>query len=251
MHALRRLTFAKPIHTHTVHRPINRHFSSPKAIPQLSRRHIINIKTEINEEITNKASNMNDIAEEEEGQDSAPNYSRLLDSKLDSCPPQPFNERTNILWGAVYDTVRRGNDIESMSRWEQIQRGHIRKDSYSHSERLSNKENKESNYFEERVDLKHHTFFDAIIAVNDILQTHHSLDDIIKNEKPQNIKTLAKATGSLEKVLDAKNHKKEEKVIKMRNDLKWKKRQLKLHIKKKRRENLRMKKKTMQQRNQT
>merc|ERR1712130_123469 len=137
--------------------------------------------------------------------------------------------------GAVYDIARRGNNIENMSRWEQIQRGYIRKESksssYHHTSRSSHKSDKNLN-FEQRHE---YTFVDTIIDVNDLLQTHDSLDDIVRNTKTETSTILAKATGSLEELLKGNDENEEEEdCIQMRNHLKWKKRQLKLHIKKKR-----------------
>merc|ERR1712228_45014 len=204
---------------------------------------------ESEEEVNNN--NDNDDDDVEQCSLSNPIYSRLLNSKLDSCPPQPFNERTNILWGAVYDIARRGNDIHSMSRWEQIQRGYIRKESIlsnMHSTARSNhKSDKRSSNIGQR---QKYAFVDTIIDVNDLLQTHDSLDDIVRNSKPESSTILAKATGSLEELLNANERQEENETgIEMRNHLKWKKRQLKLHIKKKRRDKYRMRKKAMQQRN--
>jgi len=181
---------------------------------------------------------------------SNPYYYRLLNSKLDSCPPQPFNERTNIIWGAVYEFARRGNNIESMSRWEQIQRGHIRKETTTsmHSTAKWNNKSDEDYKFEMQ---SHYKFVDTIIDINDLLQTHASLDDIVRNNKAETSTLLAKSTGSLDALLNRNAaHSEEESAdsLQMRNHLKWKKRQLKLHIKKKRRDKYRMRKKAMQSR---
>ena len=200
---------------------------------------------------------------------SNPYYSRLLDSKLDSCPQQPFNETTNILWGAVCDTMHRNSRVETMSRWEQIQRGYVKQDnitttihrqeSYYHTSSTS------STLSSTFSSTTRSQWVDTIIDVNDILQPHYSLDDCVRNNKENTTSmTLAKATGSIQfnELLDKnKNINKIQtkmenddsecsEIIEMRNDLKWKRRKMKLHIKKKRRENLRMKKRTMRERNQ-
>merc|ERR1712154_99845 len=72
-----------------------------------------------------------EVDEEEREQEEDLYYSSLLDSKLDSCPQQPFNEPTNRLWNAVYSQVQRKNRVEMMSRWEQIQRGYISQEQIS------------------------------------------------------------------------------------------------------------------------
>merc|ERR1712154_428696 len=189
-----------------------------------------------------------EVDEEEREQEEDLYYSSLLDSKLDSCPQQPFNEPTNRLWNAVYSQVQRKNRVEMMSRWEQIQRGYISQEQISSAIHIERKNNK-YNHYEKYEKFEQHRFVDTIIDVNDILQTHHSLDDVVRNTKPTTSITLAKSTGSLDELLDSNNSNKNKEVMEMRSDRKWKERKMKLHIKKKRRENLRMKKKTMQQRN--
>merc|ERR1712048_798087 len=141
---------------------------------------------------------------------------------------------------------------------EQIQRGYIRKESTStttmHSTAHVNNKSDQRVKFE----MHHHCkFVDTIIDINDLLQTHDSLDDIVRNTKAETSTILAKATGSLDELLNANNDRNvqenedenDEEGMQMRNHLKWKKRQLKLHIKKKRRDKYRMRKKAMQQRN--
>eukprot|EP01084_Bolivina_argentea_P071213 129503_1 len=249
MHALRRMTSSQPIPTATIHRQMSRHFSNPKSIPQLSRRQRINIKIDERRSTAHTTDTMESTTSIEMGEEdcalSNPFYSRLLNSKLDSCPLQPFNEQTNILWGAVYDIAQRRR-VEGMSRWEQIQRG------YARPELVSN-----ATQYEERRTLNHkyskheeeYRFGEMIVDVNDILQMHYSLQDIVtNNDATQPSVTLAKATGSLDKLLASQHgilmqESEERDTMEMRNDLKWKKRQMKLHIKKKRRDRERMKKK--------
>mmetsp|Transcript_66560 Transcript_66560/g.105780 ORF Transcript_66560/g.105780 Transcript_66560/m.105780 type:complete len:313 (-) Transcript_66560:217-1155(-) len=308
MHALRRITCATPVQTHTVHYQIQRHFSNPKAIPQISRRPVPyhqvtnkqhNIPAVTPSSASSKHTNRADILrqdidiEDEEDEDDEydadhvdivepecsltnPYYSRLLDSKLDSCPPQPYNATTNIIVGALYDTLERQHNIEQMSRWEQIQRGYVRPESvtqirYKHRKYSSTTTTtRRTSAFESSTHSTSTSFssqwIDTIIDVNDILQSHDSLDDCVRNEKASSTSiTLAKATGALNKYLDGKASTSDntaemeeedetecgkQEGLEMRNDLKWKRRKMKLHIKKKRRDRLRMKKKTMQQRNQ-
>merc|ERR1712154_345707 len=101
----------------------------------------------------------------------------------------------------------------------------------------------------------------TVIDINDLLQMHHSLDDVVRTSRPDTVRTLAKATGgSLEALLSQNaqsletqpiagaNDEGESEGLEMRNDLKWKRRKMKLHIKKKRRDGLRMKKKAMRER---
>lgn len=202
-----------------------------------------------------------------------PYYENLLNSKLDACPPQPFNETTSIVWGAVYDTVHRAHRVESMSRWEQIQRGYVRQETITsaiHHERSHDRRSRKSvdHDFHQHFNATNHGFADTVMQINDLLQMHHSLDDVVQTSRPDTVRTLAKSTGgSLEALLkqnaqsqetqpiveaeaDANEHVEGEEGLEMRNDLKWKRRKMKLHIKKKRRDGLRMKKKAMRERNQ-
>ena len=220
----------------------------------------IEVIDEVNSETENKTNE-----QEEENVLSNPYYSRLLDSKLDSCPQQPFNETTNIIYSAVYDTFERASNIENMSRWEQVQRGYIRQESISQAIYNQRRNHRFTEYerYEYEYNVSRTQWVNTIFDVNDLLQTHDSLDDCIRNHKQQtNSITLAKATGSLDKsldkLLDANRTDKqmmmdgqevEPERIDMRNDVKWRKRKIKVHRRKKRMDSLRMKKKANQQRN--
>jgi len=268
MHTLRRLAFLKPVHH------AQRHFTNPKALPQISLRvparqpgPITSTPSSISdaESAENVSEDFVEVPEVEDVEDCAlsnPYYATLLASKLDACPPQPFNEATNIVWGAVYDTVQRGHRVDLMSRWEQIQRGVIRPSDVPTPENDS-----ERRRHRERgaLDPMQRGFVDTVCNVNDLLQTHQSLDDVVRDSKAQRSRLIAKATGSLHGIIDSarttqaqaqqaqaqvQSEEKEKETLQMRNDLKWRIRKMKLHRKKKRREGLRLKKATMQKRNQ-
>eukprot|EP01084_Bolivina_argentea_P148259 259233_1 len=249
MQSLYRLTSTKASQSQSIHHQIQRHFTPSKLVPQLTRRQNIPItlaknvskptpKIALPSTHTSKETDPINDEEEEDNVFSNKYYSRLLNQKLDSCPPQPFNERTNILWSAIYETREKGNNIDLMSRWEQIQNGYVR-----------NKYTKyDKNKYIYGTNNKYDYDINKFMDVNDIMngKTYNSLDDINTN----NYFTLAKSTGSLNNILDNKEKMDRiDKGIQMKGDIKWWRRRLKLHIKKKRRENMRMKKKTMQQRN--
>merc|ERR1719464_411458 len=109
MNTLRRLALLKPVHH------AQRHFTNPKALPQISLR--TSTYTEPagpaapvlsdDADVSSEAAESADFAVDPDPAECAlsnPYYATLLNSKLDACPPQPFNEPTNIVWGAVYDT---------------------------------------------------------------------------------------------------------------------------------------------------
>merc|ERR1719464_1628245 len=100
-----------------------------------------------------------------------------------------------------------------MSRYEQIQRGLIRCDAvtdpfteHSHSqtaaERAHSQRRRHTNgdKYRERGNgsamSRRNGFVDTICNVNDLLQTHQSLDDVVRHSKAQRSQTLAKATGA-------------------------------------------------------
>lgn len=115
-----------------------------------------------------------------------------------------------------------------MSRWEQIQRGYIRKESVSSSTTTMHSTARSEN--STKFEMQHHyKFVDTIIDINDLLQTHDSLDDIVRNTKAETSTILAKATGSLDELLNANSNgnvqeEEDEETMQMRNHLKWKKR---------------------------
>jgi len=272
----------KPVHH------AQRHFSIPKALPQISF-----VAPRQPEPATPATPSLSEEAAENENEDfvhdaaevaadetesecalSNPYYATLLASKLDACPPQPFNEATNIVWGAVYDTVQRGHRTDLMSRWEQIQRGLIRcpadaDTEHSQTERAHSERRRHTNgdKYRERGNgsamSRRNGFVDTICNVNDLLQTHQSLDDVVRHSKAQRSHTLAKATGALglsvngmlgeARATQAKKkaemertmERERENAMEMRNDLKWRVRKMKLHRKKKRREGLRQKRTNM------
>jgi len=226
---------------------------------------------ELNENEEFSASSMDGMeGNEPESAVSNPYYENLLNSKLGACPPQPFNETTSIVWGAVYETVQRANRVESMSRWEQIQRGYVRQETVSSAINHQRRSSKfADNEYHRHFTATDHGFADTVIDINDLLQMHHSLDDVVRTSRPDTVRTLAKSTGGSLEALLAQNAQSEESQdieggdnanggdggngkdgMEMRNDLKWKRRKMKLHIKKKRRDGLRMKKKAMRERNQ-
>jgi len=285
LHLLRRI--AKPTNSHSLFHHIHRCFANPKVVPQSAEISTpeVTLRTpqraaptpatraiaEHSEHSADAALNdgfppdENDENEsrEQDPDDStlrSPFYQNLLNSKLGACPPQPLNETTKIIWGAVLDTVQRTNRVQLMSRWEQIQRGYVRPESIAHAVNHERRSGKyaDSEYRRHHFTATDHRFADTVIDINDLLQMHHSLDDVARTDRTHSVRTLAKATGGrLDEWMGPCGRRTggdhddgEGNALEMRNDLKWKRRKMKLHIKKKRRDGLRMKKKAMRERNQ-